>query len=90
MPTYRGTGGAGESSTDAYANEVAASATSAAASSSLAEQWATEDEDVVVSGGEYSAKHYALKAAAETGAIITVSATEPVGPAENDLWLDIS
>lgn len=28
-----------------------------------AQAWATEDEDVVVSGGEFSAKHYAAKAA---------------------------
>jgi len=44
----------------------------ASASAALAEQWATEDEDTVVSGGEYSAKHYSAKAddaAAATAAV---------------------
>lgn len=34
----------------------------------LAKQWATEDEDVAVSGGLYSAFHHALKAAASASA----------------------
>lgn len=34
----------------------------------LAQQWATEDEDVAVSGGLYSAFHHALKAAASASA----------------------
>lgn len=33
----------------------------------LAEQWATEDEDVVVEGGMYSAKHWAIKSQAASG-----------------------
>ena len=37
----------------------------ASGSAALAAQWANEDEDVVVAGGEYSAKHYMAKAAAE-------------------------
>lgn len=42
----------------------------ATASAALAAQWANEDEDVVVAGGEYSAKHYMAKAqTAETGAV---------------------
>ena len=39
-------------------------ADAAAASATLAGKWANEPEDSVVSGGEYSAKHYAAKAAA--------------------------
>lgn len=45
------------------ATAAAGSATAANNSASLAQNWANEDEDVVVSGGEYSAKHYAAKAA---------------------------
>lgn len=92
MPTYRGTGGPGESNTSAAAGEVAQSASEAAASATLAEQWATEDEDTVVSGGEYSAYHWAQKAQEfyGGGSIIVVSATEPTSPSLNDLWLDIS
>lgn len=52
------------------ASEASSSASAAATSESnasdyadQAQQWANEDEDVEVSGGEYSAKHYAAKAA---------------------------
>jgi hypothetical protein len=38
--------------------------TNAETAEALAEQWANEDEDVVVDSGKYSAKHYALKAEA--------------------------
>ena len=40
-------------------------ASEAAASSSLAKKWASENEDVVVADGKYSAKHYAAKSAAK-------------------------
>ena len=40
---------------------------SAAASSALAEKWATENEDVPVTTGKFSARHWALKAAAAVG-----------------------
>ena len=43
----------------------AAAAARSDASADLAEKWANEDEDVVVAGGEYSAKHYVAKAADE-------------------------
>jgi len=36
--------------------------TNAAASAVLAQDWAAEDEDVIVSGSLYSAKHYSIKA----------------------------
>lgn len=56
---------------DASATNAANSATAASGSASnastsegLAQQWASEAEDVPVAGGEYSAKHYAAKAAA--------------------------
>lgn len=47
------------------ATSAASSASSANTSKNLAEQWANENEDVVVASGEYSAKHYSLKAAAD-------------------------
>lgn len=92
MGVFRGVGGAGESSQDAYVNEVAQSASDAAAAATLAQRWATEDEDVAVAGGEFSAFHWAQKALEYYGggSIITVSATAPVSPDINDLWLDIS
>ena len=61
---------------------AAASATAAAASATLASQWATEDEDVVVSGGEYSAKHYSAKSAdsaTAAAASATAAATAEAG-----------
>lgn len=47
----------------------------AIAARNLAEQWASEDEDVVVSGGEYSAKHYSLKSAASAASASADAAT---------------
>jgi len=44
------------------ANDASLSAASASASVNKAEKWATEDEDVEVETGEYSAKHWAIKA----------------------------
>ena len=38
-------------------------AQAASNSANLAQKWANEDEDTVVAGGEFSAKHYAAKAA---------------------------
>lgn len=43
---------------------AAGHASSASDSAALAEQWASEDEDVVVAGGKYSAKHERIKAEA--------------------------
>jgi len=76
---YRGPGGTGDGKSDSSIGSV-----------DLARRWAEEDEDIVVADSEYSAKHYAAKAKAAVGSIITVSATEPESPEENDLWLDIS
>lgn len=44
------------------ASDASLSAASALASENKAEKWATEDEDVEVEIGEYSAKHWAMKA----------------------------
>lgn len=44
-------------------------ATNASASAALSEDWATTAEDVLVDGLEYSAKHYAAKAAASASAV---------------------
>lgn len=44
------------------ANEASLSADSALASENKAEKWATENEDIEVEVGEYSAKHWAMKA----------------------------
>lgn len=49
-------------STNADVVLTAADVVSAAASTALAQQWANEDEDVIVTGAEYSAKHYSFKA----------------------------
>ena len=59
---------------------------------SEAQKWATEVEDTPVSAGLFSAFHWAQKAFEYYGggSIITVSATAPVSPDVNDLWLDIS
>lgn len=58
-------------SADAAAASLAALGSEVAdaeAAATLSEQWASEDEDVVVSGGEYSSKHHAAKAAASATA----------------------
>lgn len=57
---------AGTASTKA--SEASTSASEAAGSASLAEKWASNPEDAVVAEGEYSAKHYAAKAAASASA----------------------
>lgn len=56
-------------------SQATTAATNAGNSADLAEQWANEAEDVVVSGGEYSAKHYAAKAAAEKTAAEAAAAS---------------
>jgi hypothetical protein len=60
---------AGTSATNAATSETNAgtSETNAAASEALAQQWAVEVEDTVVSGGQYSAFHWAQKSAAISG-----------------------
>lgn len=57
---------AATSETNAAASESAASTseTNAATSEAKAQEWATKNEDVEVETGEYSAKHWAKKAAA--------------------------
>ena len=50
------------------AGEASTSASEAAGSANLAEKWASNPENSVVENGEYSAKHYAAKAAASASA----------------------
>jgi len=54
-----------EGDIESDANDAAGSATSAENSKDMAYAWATKAEDEEVSGGEYSAYHYAQKAYAE-------------------------
>lgn len=66
---------------------VAAAAGHASAandSAALAEQWANEGEDVVVTGGEYSAKHYSIKASAAAGTAATDAAAAVAAAVEAD------
>lgn len=70
--TNKATEAAGSASTaTTKATEASGSATSAATARDLAQKWATENEDTVVSGGQYSARHHALKAAASASAAQT-------------------
>lgn len=55
---------ASEAAALASENAAASSESNAAAARDLAQQWASEPEDSVVSGGLYSALHHAAKAAA--------------------------
>lgn len=52
-------------------NQAQTAANTAIAFEGIAERWASEDEDVTVQAGEYSAKHYSIKAAAEKTAAET-------------------
>jgi hypothetical protein len=82
--------GTTDKSAKSYASDSGASAT-------LAQQWAASPENVVVSGGLYSALHYAAKAAASAAAAATfdpssyvpkagnVTLTGPLYPAVEDL-----
>ena len=64
------------------ASAASTSATAASTSAALAEKWASENEDVVVASGKYSAKHWAAKAAAAVaGVSIAVAA---------DIWGKVS
>lgn len=77
------------SATAAQAANVASYAnyTNSLAQANLAQKWATELEDVVVSGGQYSAFHWAQKAMAYvTGSIATVlhAATVKAVPVDAD------
>lgn len=58
-----------ETNAGTQATNASNSAASAAANATVASLWATEAEDVVVSGGEYSAKHYAAKAQGYAAAV---------------------
>jgi hypothetical protein len=51
-----------ETNAETAATNAGTSATNAASSATLAQRWATEAEDVVVSGGLFSAYHWAQKA----------------------------
>lgn len=55
------------------ADQSASSATASAAARDTAQEWASKPEDQVVSGGLFSARHYAAKAAASA-----VAAAQPV------------
>ena len=57
-----------DAATKAYVDIVAGSASDAAASATLAENYATEDEDVEVEAGKYSAFHFSEKASASATA----------------------
>lgn len=56
-------GGPGTKSAKGHKEDAADSATAAATARDLSQQWASEDADTEVAGGEFSAKHYAAKAA---------------------------
>lgn len=68
-----------DSPTDAVAAAEAAqiaaetAQTAAETAQDLAEDWASKEEDAIVEGSEYSAKHYAAKAAAAAEAAETVA-----------------
>lgn len=59
--------GTSEGNAAASASAANGSAAASAASADLADRWATEAEDVPVVGGEFSAYHWAQKAAAASG-----------------------
>lgn len=56
---------------DGFAGAASSSATAAENARSLAQRWAANPEDVVVSGGLFSARHYAAKAQASAAAAAT-------------------
>lgn len=67
---------ASASQTSRVASEVARDASltysnNSSASSTLASKWASELEDIVVSGGKFSAYHWSLKATAQAGIATT-------------------
>lgn len=51
--------------------------------SDLAEQWANEDEDVVVANSEFSAKHYSIKASDSASAASTSESNAAASKAES-------
>lgn len=65
-----------------------------------AKDWATKAEDSIVSGSEYSAKHYAAKAAASAALLPQANYSATTAPTVNDdsddgygvgsLWIDVS
>jgi hypothetical protein len=65
------------------ASSASTSATNASNSATLASDWASKDEDQVVSGGKYSALHYAAKA--EDSAIAAAASAQD---AEDALFLE--
>jgi hypothetical protein len=63
-------GAASASAASSSAGSAAGSATAAAGYATTAQKWASEAEDVEVSGGLFSALHYAAKAAASLAGVI--------------------
>mgnify|MGYP000144405321 FL=1 len=57
---------------ESAASAAASSSATATASASTAQRWATEDEDVPVVTGEFSARHWALKAAATAASVAAI------------------
>jgi hypothetical protein len=62
--SYRDSALSAKSDAEAAATVSSAASSAAIAARDLAELWASEDEDVVVAGGRYSALHWAQKAEA--------------------------
>ncbi|HEY0842477.1 hypothetical protein [Methylotenera sp.] len=60
--TYKVEAAASASAASTSASNADSSAVSALVASELAEKWASEDEDVPITTGEFSAKHWAAKA----------------------------
>ncbi|RWI06818.1 MAG: hypothetical protein EOQ89_03555 [Mesorhizobium sp.] len=67
--TKAGEASASATTAAAQASTATTQATNSAASATLSQQWAANPEDSVVSGGLYSALHYAAKAAASLASI---------------------
>tara|TARA_R110002020_G_scaffold272789_3_gene487858 strand:- start:1350 stop:2735 length:1386 start_codon:yes stop_codon:yes gene_type:complete len=81
------------SASDASTSESNASTseTNALASENKAQKWAEEDEDVEVETGEYSAKHYALKAQASSESDgVLLGGVDLTGQQNADIFWDSS
>lgn len=69
-----------------YAEAAGLSAVATAASEDKANKWAEEDEDVPVEPGEFSAYHWAQKAAQNVNSGMIVQADKPGTPSANAVW----
>ena len=69
------------------AQESEDSATASLASEEKSEKWANEDEDVPVEAGEFSAKHWAMKAEQVTGVPLKASEAEAIAGVNNDKFM---